>query len=141
MDKLPFGRTLGALYRLTLGHYSDTMAKFGLCGIDGAFIYALRDEALLQKELADVLKIDKSNVTRRLKALEEKGYVRRTQKGRGKDLTISLTAAGTKLAPQIDALYASWLDYLTEGLSEEDIAHTLQVLTHMVERAGHHHAP
>jgi DNA-binding MarR family transcriptional regulator len=73
---------------------------------------------LTQKELAELLKLAPSTVTRFLDDLERKGYITRTVKG--KISRIELTESGRKLQSRIDTAWCNLYDRYSKALGKKD---------------------
>jgi DNA-binding MarR family transcriptional regulator len=100
---------LGARVGYTLeGPYYGTLARLGLAG------------RCTVSELADGLGLELSTVSRRVKALEQRGLVERHIDADDRRVShLSLTAEGREL---FDALSASWRELLAEVLAGWDQA-------------------
>jgi DNA-binding MarR family transcriptional regulator len=82
-------------------------------------LLAARAEAMSQRELSDVLVVDRSNVTGLLDRMEKAGWVKRTDDpGDRRVYRVSLTAAGRRLWARVHPLYLESVARVTRGLSE-----------------------
>lgn len=76
---------------------------------------------LSQDQLAQRVRVNKSNVARQLAIMEEEGYVERRSCGRDKRvMRLYPTEKALALLPAIRAVLDSWEDRLTEGLTDTE---------------------
>lgn len=107
---------------------------FGLTGAQYNVLNILSDtqQGLSQRELGDLLVVDRSNVTGLLDRLEKAGWVQRKDHPQDRRVyRVSLTGAGRELWEQVHPLYLSVVNQLTEGLSPKKMDHCLDVLRHL----------
>jgi len=84
---------------------------------------------LSQRELGDILVVDRSNVTGLLDRLEKSGFVKRTDHPSDRRVyRVSLTAAGRKLWTKVQPRYLKVAGQVAAGLSEKQARETLAVL-------------
>jgi MarR family transcriptional regulator, organic hydroperoxide resistance regulator len=112
--------------------------EFSITGISPshAFLVMRVNEkpGLTQKELAELLKLAPSTVTRFLDDLERKGYVGRTVEG--KISRIQLTESGRQLQSKIDVAWCNLYNRYSKILGEED-GHTLsKMLQTAIQKLG-----
>jgi DNA-binding MarR family transcriptional regulator len=91
---------------------------------------------LSQRELGDVLVVDRSNVTGLLDRMEKAGWVRR--EGHPQDRRIHrvmLTAKGRQLWTKVWPLYVAAVEKVVGGLASADIKHALASLA-MLEKGA-----
>ena len=89
-----------------------------------------------QDALAKDICVNKSTVARRLDSLEEEGYVYRKPDSTDKRcLLVYPTEKMLLLLPQVKAVAKEWMDILTRGVSEEEMALFESVLVRMEESA------
>ena len=87
------------------------------------------EEGLSQRELGDILVVDRSNVTGLLDRLEKSGLVKRTDHPSDRRVyRVSLTPAGRKLWTQVQPLYLQVASQVTSGISEKEARDALTVL-------------
>ena len=92
-------------------------------------VLASSAEGLSQRELGDILVVDRSNVTGLLDRLEKAGLVKRTDHPSDRRVyRVSLTGAGRKLWTKVQPLYLKVADQVTAGLTEKQARDTLAVL-------------
>ena len=89
-----------------------------------------------QRELADTLVVDRSNVTGLLDRMETAGWVRRADDPNDRRVyRVQLTAAGKKLWQKVAPGYANVVAQVTARLGEKQIADTLTLLGVLREEA------
>lgn len=92
-------------------------------------VLAASAEGLSQRELGDILVVDRSNVTGLLDRLEKAGLVKRTDHPSDRRVyRVSLTAAGRRLWMKVQPLYFKVAAQVTAGLGEQQLRDALTVL-------------
>lgn len=108
---------------LQTGHYAFALA---IC----------REPGRSQEELACELCINKSTVARNLNYLEENGYITRTPLPNDKrQFSVHPTDKMLAVLPEIKRASSEWMELLSEGISEEELAVFNAVLSRMQTRA------
>ena len=99
-------------------------------------ILAAKPEGISQRELGDVLVVDRSNVTGLLDRLGEAGWVRRADDpaDRRADRVVLYRARGGGSGARVLRLYLEVVAQITRGLSAAQIQSSLETLRHL--RAG-----
>lgn len=105
--------TSGSLFRRMERMAAAIFSEIELAPIHAFVLMALaesKEETLTPSELADVLELDRSTVTRHLDALEKRGLIHK--KKAGKLVHVTLAKSGKQLLPKIekawDDLYKSY---------------------------------
>lgn len=101
-------------------------------------LLALRDDGAgySQRELADTLVVDRSNVTGLIDRMESAGWVRRVDDPSDRRVyRVQLTASGRKLWQKVEPIYADVVEQVAGGLREKQIADTVALLSALRERA------
>ena len=89
-----------------------------------------------QDGLAKSICINRSNVTRQLAYLEEKGYVeRKVSESDRRVLLVYPTQKSFDILPRIREMLKKWNDYITADLSEEELEQLMEMLGRIAERA------
>ena len=105
----------------------------------GHYAFALvicREPGRSQEELACELCINKSTVARNLNYLEENGYITRTPLPNDKrQFSVHPTEKMLAVLPEIKRASSEWMELLSEGISEEELAVFDAVLSRMQTRA------
>jgi len=108
-----------------LGAY-DTPYLFCVC----------RHPNISQEALGRRLAVNKSNVTRRLAALEEKGYVTRTPSPEDRRvLLVNPTQKALDILPFLRTVSQEWMDAITVGFTDEETAQFQALLARALENA------
>ncbi|MBC8009221.1 MAG: MarR family transcriptional regulator [Burkholderiales bacterium] len=95
-----------------------------------------------QRELADTLVVDRSNVTGLLDRMEAAGWVRRVDDPSDRRVyRVQLTATGKKLWQKVAPGYADVVAQVTARLGEKDMGETLRLLEVLREDATRWVAP
>jgi DNA-binding MarR family transcriptional regulator len=91
---------------------------------------------LSQRELGDVLVVDRSNVTGLLDRMEKSGWVRREDHPRDRRIhRVMLTASGRQLWAGVWPLYVAAVEKVVADLGNADIKHALTSLAALEEGA------
>ena len=94
-------------------------------------------EGASQEELSRVLQTDKSAVARTLKLLEQKGFIRREKDAQDRRTKrIRLTEYGRMQHPFLMAVMNSWVNYLIDTLSPQDISCVERNFRTLAERSA-----
>ncbi|MDR6434089.1 MarR family transcriptional regulator [Brucella pseudogrignonensis] len=92
----------------------------------------IEQEGLYQKELAEVLEIENATMVRLIDGLERQAFVeRQAVEGDRRAKRIVMTEEGKALAQQVVDLAAEVRVDLLEGISDDDLNTTLQVMRKM----------
>ena len=83
--------------------------------------------------------LDKGNVARSAKKLEELEYIRReVDSNDRRQYNLYLTEKGKQILPVIRGYIVEWSGYLTENMTEEEYRNALALLTKMAENGAKH---
>ena len=131
------GRYNAAIYRVVHRLLAVKLKKLGIRGGQHDFILAIsRNEGLNQKELSQLVYVNKSTTTKALKNLQDNGYLRTEQDPEDHRCNrIFLTAAGRSVTPVVESAFEEIIAILTKGLSESEIGHTLGILKKILGNA------
>jgi DNA-binding MarR family transcriptional regulator len=98
---------------------------------------AAAGDGISQRELGDVLVVDRSNVTGLIDRMEKAGWVRRTNDPDDRRVyRVRLTAAGRSLWETVSPRYQTVVGQVTKGMSERQIRAALLVLKKLQEGAA-----
>lgn len=133
-------QSFGLLNRTFLSYTSKSIASMDLSYSDSIFLVNIgKKEGITQEEIAVLLAIDKSAITRSVKGMENRGYVSvipcETDK-RAKRLF--LTEEGKKLFADIQKINEEWMNYVLQDLSENEIDDLQKLVTTVAARARAH---
>lgn len=135
-----FMRQISVLYRCSsifrAEKYKELGLKLGTC--HHSYILLLcRHPGISQDAISKHICINKSNVTRHLVQLEKNGYVERKQSETDKRVTLVYpTEKAYEVLPVLRDANKQWKDYITDGLTDEEITLAVNVLQKMAKRAA-----
>jgi DNA-binding MarR family transcriptional regulator len=93
-------------------------------------------EGISQRELGDVLVVDRSNVTGLVDRMEKAGWVRRTDDPADRRVyRVTLTPAGRRLWEKVAPAYEAVVVQVTNGLTEAQARATLKSLAQLSKGA------
>ena len=137
MSKNDIGRLLSLLQRQSQIYQQRLLKPLGLQSSE--FIYILHvgvHPEATQQEISDDLALDKAQTARSLQSLEKKGLItRKTSQTDTRAQKVSLTKAGQELRPKIMEIMMAWMNAITEGISEKEIAILYDNLNKMSKQA------
>ncbi|MET0262131.1 MAG: MarR family transcriptional regulator [Rariglobus sp.] len=100
-------------------------------------VLADKEAGISQRELGDVLVVDRSNVTGLLDRLEKAGWVKRTDDPDDRRVyRVKLTPAGRKLWAKVCPHYEAVVAQVTQGLGERKMRDLLATLKKLQTGAG-----
>lgn len=124
MHEVPggFGRAISIINRKALGYFSRRLRPLGLGPGQQAYLLALAPgESVPQEELARRLSVDKANVSRAVRGLEDLGYLRRERSGDdARAVELSLTEGGREAREAAERIAAEWIALLKEPLPSDE---------------------
>lgn len=122
---------LGEMYR------NEKMEKYGLKGMHHTYILNIcTHPGVTQEQLAEIIFVNKSNVTRQLTVLEKNGYVKRNPDPRdGRKLLVFPTERAQKVYPKVVDILKEWNDIILEGFSSEEKEGLEKELSEMMKKA------
>ncbi len=127
------GRSITCLYRNRSKFLGERLREYGFAGaMYMMLLHVDRHPGATQDSIATHMYIDKSNVARRIKQLEELGYVRReTDLSDRRQNNLYLTDRGRELAPLIRSYLSQWGESISAGLTEAERDTLLSLLAKM----------
>lgn len=130
-------KAINVTARCTILFRAEKLADLGLKQSQVAIIAKVcHCPGMSQEQIAKMTYIDKSNVTRQLGRLEKMGYVRREPSETDHRVTLVYpTEQANAIYPRIREMRREWHDYLTEGMSPEEMETAQHILTRIMERA------
>ncbi len=90
-----------------------------------------RKESASQKEIQDLLGLTKGTVSKVVRNLESKGYIRRTR--RGKSYTVELTEAGREKEKTVDEIARRVNEKIFRDFSEDERRELTRLLNKVLE--------
>ena len=127
------GRAVTCLHRSRSKFMGERLREHGFSGaMYMILLHVDRHPGASQDSIANHMYIDKCNVARRTKKLEELGYIRReTDQADRRQNNLYLTDKGRELVPVIRSYLAQWGRTITEDLTSQECATLLELLTKM----------
>lgn len=127
------GRALTFLYRGRRKFMGESLKEYDFAGaMYMILLHVDRHPGASQDSIASHMYLDKCNVARRTKKLEDLGYLyRETDQSDRRQNNLYLTEKGKALAPVIRGCLGSWGDQVSAGLTEEEKQTLLTLLTKM----------
>jgi DNA-binding MarR family transcriptional regulator len=134
-----FGLYISIINRAAQGYFYHKLKGFDIGPGQQAYLLTLfPGETIVQDELSQRLKVDKANVTRALKGLENSGYIKRARSTKDKRAwEISLTQKGIEVREEIESISKEWIQLLKKPLSEDDWNHLEKYLRDIAESLHH----
>ncbi len=129
------GRALTGLYRNRSKFMGERLREYGFSGaMYMILLHVDRHPGATQDGLATHMYLDKSNVARRIKQLEELGYIRReTDSSDRRQNHLYLTPRGSELAPLIRSYLSQWGQTIAADLTESERDLLLSLLQKMIK--------
>ena len=95
-----------------------------------------RNPGISQEQLARMIYINKSNVTRNLAVLEKNGYIERRPSETDKRVTLVYpTPLLEELLPKVREINREWSDYILDGFTPEEIEQLEETMLKIARRA------
>ncbi|MBQ9760195.1 MAG: MarR family transcriptional regulator [Clostridia bacterium] len=128
---------IGVIHRCGNAYRASKLPDETLPVFHHHFLVAICDRpGSSQDQLARLLCMNKSTVTRRLSYLEENGYViRRPSESDKRVMLVYPTDRALDLLPKIKRLTLEWSNSVTEALAPEELAELEAVLSRLAARA------
>lgn len=126
---------IGEVNRAFTLHRASQLEAYEIYGPQSLYISRIcRSPGMSQEELAKKLLFNKSSVARQVAALEEKGFLRRERSREDRRvLLIYPTEKAEKILPLIRESFLSFMQIISEDLTEEEVE-TLTELTQKIDR-------
>ena len=126
--------------RCAIQYRSEQFLESGLNGHQCTYIlYICNNPGITQDQLAHIIYINKSNVTRQLAVLEENGYVERRICDTDKRvIEVYPTKKAIDILPQVKKVFNDWNDYITEDLSSDEKEILISYLKRITEKAKYY---
>lgn len=134
------GHLISMLYKSHKRFMTSHLRQYGISGPMYRFIYTLsRHPGAMQDFLSEFFYMDKGNVARVTKRLEELGFItRQVDPEDRRQYKLFLTAKGEDLVPKIRSLLNEWSRLLTENFEESEAALASSLLERMLDNAQDH---
>lgn len=94
------------------------------------------NEGMLQEDLFSYIYLNKSNITRGLKQLEEKGFIYRVKdKNDKRNMRLFPTELAKEVYPKIMKIIDEWIEILEQGLTDEECRILEKVMKQVTKNA------
>lgn len=136
--KVPLGNWFNHILELIRAEINYNMQDYNLdsAGFTVLYYMAMYGDGMTQAELTKMLILDKAAVSRTLKALENRGYVRKEDHPTdGRKQHIFLTDEGRMIQGYVSDVYDKIFNELSEGISRDEIYQCLTTLNAVHENA------
>lgn len=129
--------SINVIARCARLYRNDMLKKYGIHGtMDVIILRVCKEPGLSQDEIAKLVCIDKSNASRKVAKLVEKGYLRRESSENDKRVQLVYpTQTGLEICEEIRTILCRWSADMTEGLPDEQAQIMLEGLGMILERA------
>lgn len=129
---------ISAIYRCANLYRDEHFAGSGLRGCQVGYILDISNNpGITQEQLAQVLHVNRSNVTRQLALLEENGFVTRRQSEADKRATeVYPTEKTADVLPAVKAVLRQFNEYLAEGFTDDEKALFIGLLERAANNAS-----
>ena len=133
----PFMRQISVTHRCAMRYREQELVQLGLSGSQIMLLTTLYfHPGISQEELARLLYVNKSNITRNLTGLEERGYIRRESDPEDRrSLLVYPTELALEQRETIRSAMRAWRDYLTQDFTEEEKETLSRLMIRIASRA------
>lgn len=130
-------RLINRIARLAQLYREKELAKYGLGGMHHTYILNIcRNPGITQDQLAKLIFVNKSNVTRQLASLEKSGFVTRQVSAQdARKIEVYPTAKAESTLPAIQHILKEWNQELMAGWSEARQQNFIAELEQLLTRA------
>ena len=131
------GTQLSILSRQLNLYFSHELVETEVTASELLYLAQLyKQDGLTQEEMSEELSVDKAATTRTMQALEEKGLIYRTASTTDKRAKkVYLTNKGLSYETRLREIQASWINFITQDMTTEQVQTFSQQLRQMVVRA------
>ena len=118
-ENIPTAPFISIIYREHAKYINDNVKEEDLSfGLHPLLIKIYRNPGIIQEQLAQTFHLNESTITRNLKKLEDKGFIKRTQDKRTK--RIEITKKGAKAAKKVMDFDEKWDLKIKETIGNEE---------------------
>lgn len=132
-----FMKYIGRIARCGTMYRAAKLEPYGLNGHQHLYIIKICDNpGISQENLAKLIWINKSNVTRQLALLEQGGFIeRRTDPSDKRSQLVYPTKRAHAVYPTVRQVLQEWNGRIMEGFDEQEREHFLAMLQKMLDKA------
>lgn len=128
-----FGRWISVLYRQFQIFINNELKDLNITS--GEYIYLIKlyeNKELTQEDLAEIYYIDKAAITRSIRSLEDKGYIKRIKNQRDKrSYKIQVTEKALKIKHRIYNALKSWDELISLDVNDDELKMVSNILKNM----------
>ena len=118
-ENIPTAPFISIIYREHAKYINDNVKDEDLSfGLHPLLITIYKNPGIIQEQLAQIFHLNESTITRNLKKLEDKGFIKRTQDKRTK--RIEITKKGAKAAQKVMDYDEKWDLKIKETIGNEE---------------------
>ncbi|MEW9095224.1 MAG: MarR family transcriptional regulator [Clostridiaceae bacterium] len=132
-----FGRWISILYRQFQIFINNELKDLNITS--GEYIYLIKlyeNKELTQEDLAEIYYIDKAAITRSVKSLEDKGYIKRVKNESDKrSYKIQVTEKALMVKYRIYNALKSWDDLISSDVNDGELKMVSDILKNMSVKA------
>lgn len=130
MQNESFGRYISVIYRYLQILLNNRLNSYGIGSGQYIFLSAIyNNEGISQKELTNLIKIDRATTAKALNKLEESGYVDRVKDTEDRRYhKLYLTQKGLEFIPILNSIQDDLTNMLSQGMSKEQYSETINSL-------------
>ena len=127
-------RSITFLHRQRQKYMGERLKEYGFVGaMHMILLHIARNPGTTQDAIVSHMHIDKCNVARRTKKLEDLGYIRReTNRTDRRQNNLFLTEQGETLVPVIRSHLRTWASSITRDFSDEERLLLIRLLDRML---------
>lgn len=136
--KVPLGNWFNHILEIIRSEINCNMKDYSIdsSGFTVLFYMAMYGEGMTQAELTKMLILDKAAISRTLKSLEARGFVRKQNSPTDRRKQhIFLTETGREIQGHVSEVYDLIFNQLIKGIPKEDVYHCLSILNTIHENA------
>lgn len=128
------GRYSAAVYRLSQSIFTNKLRELEISsGQYDFFLVIAKNEGINQKEISDLLYVEKSTTAKAVRHLETKGYVYKKQVEKDKRYTsLYLTDKGREASVVVESVFTEMLGVFSKDIPESVIEETILVLKKVI---------
>ncbi len=117
-----FTKAINTISRCTMLYRSDRLEDSQITGYQVTYLLPIcRQPGITQEDIARTIFVNKSNVTRQLTSLEEKGWIKRINNGEDqRQINVYPTDKALAILPKIWQIFADWNQFITEDFTKEE---------------------
>lgn len=135
MDSLM--RYISRTWRCAILYRTDKLEREGLNGYQQTYILKIcQNPGISQDQLAQMIYVNKSNVTRQLALLEQNGFIRRCASEKDKRvMQVFPTQKALDVYPKVHDLSVEWNDCLIEDFTAEERCQLYSLMERVMNKA------